>query len=95
MIKAKIEDLWVSDRLSLAYTLNQQGGTSFEVAIKTRANFGERVRLDQICAERSVLHSHWEANLKVVLFTAEEWRYLRGMEGAAQSVMAAARQIGE
>ena len=95
MIKAKIEDLEVCDRLSLTYTSRQQGGTFFEVAIRTRAEFGERVRIDQVCAERSVLHSRWNATIKVVHFTAEEWRYLRCLERAAPSVMAAARQIVE
>ena len=95
MIKAKIDDLSICDRLALTYTSRQQGGTFFEVAIRTRAGFGERVRIDQLCAERSVLRSRWNAAVKVVHFTAEEWRYLRGLERAAQSVMAAARQIAE
>lgn len=95
MIKAKIEDLWVCDRLALTYNLRQQGCSSFEAAIKTRANVGDRVRIDQLCAERSVFHSRWDAAVKVVLFTADEWRYLRGLGKAAQSVMAAARQIAE
>ena len=95
MKKATIEQLEVCDRISQTYASRQQGGTIFEVAIKTRAEVGERVRLDEVGAERSVIRSRWSACVKVAHFTAEDWRYLRGLERALPSVVDAARQIAE
>jgi hypothetical protein len=93
MKKATIMCPETVDSLSKTYESRQQGGTIIEVLVKTRAEFGERVRLDEISAERTIINSRWVASVKVIHVTAQDWRYLRGTERGLPSVIDAARQL--
>lgn len=78
MKKATILNFDQVDRLAKHCTENEQQNTVLEIAIETRAEIHERVRLPQIDAERTVIASRMVHNLKVVHLTAIEWAILRG-----------------
>ena len=95
MKKATIDNMEMGDRLAGFYARKDQGRTTFEVVVNTRAKVDERVELIELGAQRRVLVSRWVTSLKVVHFTAYEWRYLRGFESAEPALIDAARQIVE
>lgn len=93
MKKANIEARTVVDRIALCYADRDQGGTYIEVIVKTRADIGERVLIEELGAQRNVLRSRWLTNVKVVLITADEWRYLRGTVWVEPRMLGSARQL--
>ena len=95
MKKATIDNLNQVDRTATIYTDRSAEHTIMEITISTRAEVGERVRLPQISAERTVIESRMISGLKVVHFTAIDWRTLRGIEKTEEQHLKRARDISE
>ena len=95
MRKATLKCMDVCDRLAQFYEDKEQRGTIIEVIVRTSAEVGDRVKLPELGAERSVISSRWINSDKVVHFTAEEWLFLRGIKRALPHLVDAARQIME
>ena len=95
MKKATIENPNEIDRAAALYTDRSAEHTIMEIAISTRAEVGERVRLPQISAERTVIESRVISGTKVVHFTAIDWRTLRGIEKTGEQHLKRARDISE
>lgn len=93
MKKAKIKGIEVVDSLAATYLRKKQGGTIMEVLVETRAEFGERVKIEELGAVSSVVNSRWVDNVKVVHFTANDWQYLRGTQWVEPHLVDKARQL--
>lgn len=93
MKKATIKCIEVCDRLATTYDDKEQLDTIIEVIVSTSATIGDRVRLPELDAERSVIKSRWVRSVKVVHFTAAEWLYLRGLRRCPPDVLDDAREL--
>lgn len=93
MRKATIDQLDIVGRLARQYIERGQPTTVIEVAVKTSAAVGDRVKLPDINAERTVIGSRWVAGVKVVHISAIDWLILRGAIVHSQSQLDTARNI--
>ena len=93
MKKATIARGDVVDMLAKTYEDKDQIGTIMEVIVKTRAEVGERVKIEELAAERGVISSRWVKSTKVVLFRADEWQYLRGTKWLEPHLLDKVRQL--